>query len=504
MLRRLLVLLVVWCVSGCAQPADLDSWAERARKEFDVPGLAVGIVKDGKVVYAKGFGVRKLGSSGAVDDHTIFGVASNTKAFTAAALALLVDEGKLAWDDPVQKHLPAFQMYDPWVTREVTVRDTLCHRAGLGLGAGDLLFWPDTDLSRTDVLKATRYIKPASSLRSKYAYNNLMFLIAGEIISAISGKPYDEFVRERLLQPLGMKESYIAFHDGANVAMPHSRGWRLEGTLAPIRPTKDYTWAGAAGLKSNIQDMLKWLTAHLENKRPWKDATAREMWQVQIPQRVTDPPEPIRATKASFAGYGLGWALRDYKGRKIVTHTGGLTGMVTLTLMVPEERLGIVVLTNQEEGGAMQSLSYHILDHYFSLPAADWIAAFAKNREAQMKRAHDQAEKQQKERAKDTRPSLPLKSYAIEYRDDWYGKIPVTVEGDKLVMRFSHTPAMVADLAHWHHDTFKAVFRDHTIPDAFVTFQLDAAGQVETARMEAASNLADFSFDYHDFLLKRP
>jgi CubicO group peptidase (beta-lactamase class C family) len=394
-------------------------------------------------------------------------------------------------------------MYDPYVTRELTVRDTLCHRSGLGLGAGDLLFWPDTDVSRAEVLAAARYIRPASSLRSRYAYNNLMFIVAGEIVAAVSGKSYEDFVRERILEPLGMKESYIGFRDGVNVAMPHSRGWRLQGTLAPIKPTQDRTWAGAAGLKSNVQDMLKWLSAHLEGKRPWKDATAREMWQVQTALPVGAPPEPLKdLMKTNFAGYGLGWAVSDYRGRKIVSHGGGLTGMVTNTFMVPEERLGIVILTNQEESGAMPAVIYHILDHYVGLTGSDWIRAYLELREGRMNRALEAEKKMEAERAKDTRTSLSLKLYAREYLDEWYGKIAIHEEGGKLVMRFRRTPGMVADLEHWQHETFRAVFRDKTIPDAFVTFALNSKGQIETARMEATSSLADFSFDYHDLLLK--
>jgi CubicO group peptidase (beta-lactamase class C family) len=500
---RALVLCIVWATLCAAQPADLDVWVENTRKAFEVPGIAVGIVKDGRTVYAKGFGLRRLGDTGTVDDRTVFGVASNTKAFTAAALALLVDEGKIAWDDPVQKHLPAFTAYDPYVSRELTVRDTLCHRSGLGLGAGDLLFWPDTDVSRAQVIAATRFIKPASSIRSKYAYNNLMFVVAGEIVAAVSGRPYEEFVTERILKPLGMEDSYISFRDGPNVAIPHSRCWRLEGgTLAPITPTKDHTWAAAAGLKSNVHDMLKWLNAHLNGKRPWKDTSAREMWQVQTPLPVTDPPAALKSTKAGFAGYGLGWSLRDYKGRKIVTHGGGLTGMVTITLMVPEERLGIVVLTNHEESGALMSVVFRVLDHYLALPAWEWIAAYRAQRSETLSKAREAEAKLEAERAKESRPSLPLAAYAGKYRDDWYGEIPVEQRDGTLVLRFSRTPSMLADLKHWHYDTFRAVFRDNTIPDAFVTFSLDARGRVESARMQAVSSLADFSFDYHDLLLK--
>ena len=485
-----------------AQPADLDSWVERAMKEFEVPGIAVGIVKDGKVATAKGYGVRTLGEPGRVDERTTFGIASNTKAFTAAALGILVDEGKLQWDDAVQKHLPGFSLYDPLVTRDVTVRDLLCHRTGLGLGAGDLLFWPDTDVTRADVVSAARHIRPASTFRSKYQYNNLTFVVAGEVIAAVSGKSYDDFLRERIMTPLGMNEARIGFVPGPNVAIPHSRGWRLEGTLTPIAPTKDQTWAAAAGVKTSVTDLLKWVNGHLTGKRPWSDAAQKEMWQAHTSLQISEPPAALKSTKANFAAYGLGWSLRDYKGRKIVTHGGALTGMVSITYMIPDESLGIVVLTNQEESGAMSSIVQYIVDHYLGLPPQDWIAAYRTVRADQLKRAKAAEAKLEAERAKDSRPSLPLAQYAGEYSDAWYGKAALTEQSGKLVLRFTRTPSMVADLSHWHHNTFRAVFRDKTVPDAFVTFSLDHRGRIDGITLEAVSTLADFSFDYHDLHFK--
>ncbi len=490
-------------------PADLDAWVARAMKEFEVPGIALAIVKDDSVVLARSYGVRRLGESGPVDEHTLFGIASNSKAFTAAAIAMLVDEGKISWDDPVQKHLPSFQLFDPWVARELTVRDLLCHRSGLGLGAGDLLFWPDTDVTRDQVVAAARFIRPASSLRSRYAYNNLMFVVAGQVVEAVSGISWDDFVRQRIFVPLGMTETRITslgFRPGDNFALPHSRGWRLVGQLLPIPPTRDDTWAAAAGIKSNITDLPKWVMAQLNggklegDRRLWSEAAAREMWAAQTVVNISEPPDPLKATKANFAAYGLGWGLRDYQGRKVVSHTGGLTGMVTTVSLMPEEKLGIIVLTNQEEGGAFSSIVYHIWDHYLHLPATDWISAYRASRNEQLARAAEAEKKQEAERAGGTRPSLDLAAYAGEYLDAWYGKATITVEGGRLVLRMTHTPAMAGDLEHWHYDTFVARFRDNTIPDAFVTFTLGRDGALSQMQMAATSSLADFSFDYQDLL----
>lgn len=506
-----LLLFVLAATLAFAQPSDLDAWVQRTMKVFEVPGIAVGIVKDGKPVLLKGYGVRRLGDPAPVDEHTLFGIASNSKAFTSAAAGMLVDEGKLKWDDPVQKHLPAFQLADPYITRELTVRDLLCHRSGLGLGAGDLLFWPDTDVSRAEVLAAARHLPIASSFRSRYAYNNLTFVVAGEVVRAVSGKSWEDFVRERIFAPLGMRESEITslgFRAGRNVASPHSRGWRLEGTLTPIPWTRDDTWAAAAGIKSSVSDLARWVLAQLnegridDSRRLWSEAVAKEMWAPQTIVNISDPPAGLQATKPNFAAYGLGWSLRDYQGRKIVSHGGALTGMLTTTLLVPQERLGIVVLTNQEEGAAMAAITYHVLDHYFGLPPSDWIALFAEAGKQRMARARETERKQEAARVKDTRPSLALARYAGEYADAWYGKASVSENSGRLVLRLSRTPSMVADLEHWHYDTFRAVFRDQTIPDAFVTFSLDRHGAIAQMQLEATSSLADFSFDYQDLAFR--
>lgn len=494
-----------------APPQDLDAVVSRAMDAFEVPGVAVAIVKDGKVVHAKGYGVRRLGDAAAVDDRTLFGIASNSKAFTAAALGILVDEKKLAWDDPVSKHLPAFQMYDPYVSREITVRDTLSHRSGLGLGAGDLLFWPDTDVSRDEVVAAARFIRPASSFRSRYAYNNLMFVVAGQVVAAASGMSWDDFIRQRIFAPLGMDSSRISsvgLAPGDNAASPHSRGWRLQGELKPIPPTRDDTWAAAAGIKSNLRDLATWAAVQLRRgeidgtRRLFSESVANDMWQVTTPSRVTSPPAPLAATKANFAGYGLGWELRDYRGRIIVSHTGGLTGMVTLVLLVPSDKLGIVVLTNQEEGGAFSAIAYHILDAYLGAPATDWVGAHRQVRDDRLKRANEAEQQRAAKRNRESKPSLPLGAYAGEYADAWYGGASLTLDNGRLVLRMARTPTAVADLEHWHYDTFRAVFRDFTIPDAFVTFALDDTGTIDSMKMVATSDLADFSFDYHDLLFR--
>jgi CubicO group peptidase (beta-lactamase class C family) len=511
-LRSIFVVLIL-SVAAFAQsvvPADIDSYVDRTMKAFEVPGLSLAVVKDGKVVYAKGYGVRKLGDPAPVSENTLFGIASNTKAFTAAAIAILVDEGKLSWDDPVIKHMPSFRLADPTVTNELMVRDLLSHRAGLGLGEGDLLYFPPTDYTPAQVVERGRYLKPVSSLRSKYAYNNFMFEVAAQLIAQVSGMRFDEFIAKRIFAPLGMSSSMVtaaAYKPGGDWATPHSRGWRLEGKLEPIDVTIDNAWEGAAGIKSSAADLSKWMIVQLNSgKLPdggvlFTSTTQRQMWSVQIPIPIsssTDLPKPLLAARPQFAGYGLGWSLRDYRGHKIVSHGGALTGMVSTVQLLPEQKLGIVVLTNQEETGAYSSIVYHILDQALQVPHSDWIAAYQQQRDEALRRANEKEQKEAAARVKNSQPPAPPAKLAGRYHDDWYGDVTITQEAGKLVLRFTHTPMMVADLEFWQRDTYKAVFRDKTVPDAFVTFWFNPAGDIDQMRMVPTNDLADFSFDYQD------
>lgn len=488
-------------------PPLLDEWAERTRQQFDIPGIAVAIVKDGQVLASRGYGVRKLGNTAKVDAHTLFGIASNTKAFTTAALAILADEGKLNWDDNVTKHLPTFALQDPYVTRELTVRDLVTHRTGLGLGAGDLMFWPNTTFTRQQVLQGASQIKPATSFRSAYAYNNTMFVVAGQIIEAVTGKRYEDFIVNRIFKPLQMTEARLSNNgltDKDNTAVPHSRGWRLEGKLEPIDWTRDDTWAAAAGVKANVTDLAKWMNVHLaqgqiqEGSRLFSERMSRAMLSAQTVIAVGQQPKLLSDQQAQFSAYGLGWFLKDYRSHKVAYHGGGLTGMVTQTTLVPGLKLGVVVLTNQEEGGAFQALTNLILDYYLNANGPDWITAIHNNVQVGRKRQNERETKALAARNPNTKPSLDLKDYAKEYRDAWYGPATIALRDNHLHLRMHATPAMQGQLEHFQHNTFIARFNDKTIPDAYCNFHLDNQGKVESLKMQAISDLADFSFDYHD------
>lgn len=520
--RRCLNILAVMFVSICltislpaqtvaptAPPPDLDAYVANSMKTFEVPGLALAIVKDGKVLVAKGYGVRKLGDPTSVDEHTMFGIGSNTKAFTTAALATLVDAGRLSWDDPVYQWLPGFVMYDPYVSHEMTIRDLLTHRSGMGLGEGDLLFWPQSTYTREEIIYKLRFMKPASSFRSHYAYDNLLYMTAGQIIPAVTGTSWDEYVRQNIFVPLGMMNSNTttrAFKPGDDYALPHSR---IDGKLQVIA-LEALDNAGPAGsINSCAEDMAKWVQLQLnhgkfvdQERRLFTEERSREMWTPQTILPTGNPPGLLAGLKANFADYALGWGLRDYHGRKLVGHTGGVAGFVSRVMLVPEENLGVVVLTNAEEDGAFDSILYHILDYYFGLPPTDWIAGFKAYKNQEEKDAAETMKKAEGARDAHSKPSLPLEKYAGVYNDAWYGPITMRMENAGLVMSFDRTPGMVGDLQHWQHDTFKVHWRPHTIEDAFVTFSLKPDGSIDSAKMQAVSPLADFSFDYQDLLLK--
>ena len=505
--------------SAAAPLQDLGAYVARALKEFDVPGIGLAIVKDGKVILAKGYGVRRVGDSAPVDEQTLFGIASNSKAFTSAALAMLVDEGKLKWDDPVTQYLPDFQMYDPYVTREMTVRDLLVHRSGLGLGAGDLLYFPRSTYTSDEILRRLRYIKPATSFRSRYAYDNILYLAAGKAIQNVTGKTWAEFIKERIFTPLEMTASNTSvkeFRADSNVAVPHAR---VNGHLQTVAFSDLDNNAPAGAINSCVADMAKWVIVQLDNgliragstdaaagqqqqRRLFSAKQSREMWSPQTIIPINDPPPQLAALRPNFSAYGLGWFLSDYRGHKIVSHTGGLSGMVSKVTLVPDQKLGIIVLTNQEAGGAFQAISYRILDSFLGAPMTDWITAYRTVAQTAEANAMEVERKYQTLRNKDSKPSLPLAKYAGRYRDAWYGEITITIEDNKPVMRFSQTPSLTGDLEHYQYDTFISRWRDRALgADAFVTFALKPDGAVDQIKMQPVSPLTDFSYDFQDLLL---
>ncbi len=489
-------------------PQAIDDTVARAMQAFQVPGMAVGIVKDGKLIFAKGYGVRELGKPGRVDTDTLFQIGSNTKAITAAALSILVDEGKLRWDDKVIDLLPQFRMYDPYVTREFTVQDLLTHRSGLGAGAGDLMFYPETDITRDELIHGLRYLKPVSSFRSEYAYDNLMYAVAGQIIPAVTGQSWEDFVTKRIFTPLKMSgcvPRYDLITDHSNVAAPHVvTGGRLQ-TVPVVLMEAD----GPAGtVNCNISGMAKWLETQLAHgvapggQRLFSADRSADMWTVTTPT----PLNPLLSGLygSHFAGYGFGWELSDTRGYKRVAHNGGVLGTVTWVSMIPELNLGVVVLTNQQSDAAMEAVGGQILDAYLGGEHRDWVAiaqSIMAKRNADAKSIEDSVAKIA---AKAAPPALPLDAYAGTYRDPWRGEATVRRVGKALVLKFSRTKSLEGPLTPYQGNIFIVRWKDRNLnADAFVRFEQGVDGKASGITMQSISPATDFSFDFQDLDFKR-
>jgi len=484
---------------------------QRTMKLFDVPGIAIAVVKDGKVVATQGFGVRKLGAPDKVDAKTLFEVASNSKAFTAAALAMLVDEGKLAWDDPVTKHLPDFQMYDAYVTHEMTVRDLLTHRSGLGLGAGDLLWWPTTNFSTDDIIHKLRYIRPATSFRSSYAYDNLLYIVAGKIIAAKSGKTWGETIHERILAPVGMVSTTTSLAESAgnpDVANAHSK---INDRIAAVKAMPVPNAVGAVGINTNAEDIARWMNVLLAGGKVGTDANgkeirlysakqAREMWTAQTPMRISEPDPKLAATRPNFLAYGLGFQLRDWQGRLVAMHSGALQGFYSKVVLVPDAKLGIAILTNAESGGSLNALQYQLLDRMLNPAAAtDWIGIVKAVEDENHAKELARIGKANAARAAKSQPSLARTAYDGEYQDPWYGIATIKHEGNRQILTMSRTPDLTGELEHYQHDTFIVRWKERNFnADAYVTFALNPDGSIERMKMQPISTETDFSYDFQD------
>ncbi|HEY9255340.1 MAG TPA: serine hydrolase [Stenotrophomonas sp.] len=491
-----------------------DARVEQVMKAHEVPGMAIAIVDRGQLVQAKGYGVRQLGAPGAVDADTIFPTGSTGKAITAAALAILVDDGKLRWDDKVIDHLPDFRMYDPWVTREMTVRDLLVHRSGLGLGAGDLLFVPRTSRSRSDIVHALRNIEPATSFRSGYAYDNILYIVAGELTEAVSGQRWEDFVRERVFRPAGMVTSVSDENDrfaNPNRAQPHARlGGRVRGLgnqqVLPERKGLGQVGAPAGGLSSSANDLARWLQVQLgqgvlpgsEGKRLYSEAAARELWTPQVLVPIQRYPAPISDITPQFSGYALGWNVQDYRGVKVIQHGGAVFGVLTFIVMVPERGFGMSLQINSEDVTVMRGLMYEVLDEYLGQPPRDWVAAFDEWNRQRLAAGVAALDATAKQVPKAGRPPFPLAGYIGDYADPWYGPMSISQRGGKLRLDFRKTPDMAGTLSYWQYDTFRVDWDDASLEPAYVTFGRDAEGKVAQVKMKAVSPVADFSYDYQD------
>jgi len=504
-----LLLAVLWGSQteiAQAQSPDLgrlDDQIAGVQRDWPVPGLAVVIVKDGRIALMKGYGEREMGTGDPVDENTLFAIASNTKAFTSASLAMLVEEGKLSWDDPVREHLPWFQLYDPYVSEKMRVRDLLSHRSGLGTYSGDLL-WYGTGYSAEEVVRRARFLPQAGPFRASYGYSNLMFIAAGEVIAQASGMAWADFVRGRILEPLGMDRTVTSTTDlegMENVATPH-KNWTDR-----VEPIEWYNWdamAAAGGIISSVSDLARWLQLQLGHGEArgltlFSPEASWEMWTVHTPRAVSAGSRASSPT-THFRGYGLGWSLNDDRGRLVVSHGGGYDGMFSRVVLVPEEDLAVAVLTNAMTS-VTTAITNMILDSYLGGDERSWSEDLLRSWRMGRARFEARQDRFEEEAVEGTTPSLPLQAYAGTYSSALYGDAEVSLEDGALVLRLLPNPDLVADLVPLHHDSFLMEWRNTFawFGKGAATFVLDPYGEVTEVKLDVPND----DLWFHELELKR-
>ncbi len=512
-MRKIVLLLLLITCNTFAQISEkqVDELVENTLKSFDVPGIAVAIVKDGKVVLSKGYGVKSILTNEKVDANTLFGIASNSKAFTTAAIAMLVDEKKINWDDKVKQYLPDFKMYNEYVSNEFTIRDLVTHRSGLGLGAGDLMIWPDgSDFKPDDIIHNLQYLKPVSAFRTKYDYDNLLYIVAGEVIEKASGQSWCDFIETRIMKPLEMNSSAASFlrlKDTTNIIAPHVP---TDGKLKVISRYKNQTFDAAAGIYSSVYDLSKWMIMHLEKGKYglgkqyqlFSKKEQDEMWQLQTIIPVTTKPP----YNTHFSGYGLGWFLSDVKGYKQVTHTGGLEGIVTQTTLFPELNLGIVVLTNQQSGAAFSAITNTIKDSYLGIPHTNYVEIYSKQEKENIATADKTTYEVWATVAKNQKDKLKIdyKKYTGLYVDNWFGKVELLEKKGKLFFKSTRSSQLAGEVFFYKKNTFVVKWDTRSFnADAFLLFEMNEKGESYGLKMKPISELTDFSYDFQDLDFNR-
>jgi CubicO group peptidase (beta-lactamase class C family) len=516
--KALLFALLLAAVPGDAladPPKGFVEHVEALRQDSGAPGIAIAIVEHGKTTLSHGWGVRKLGDAAKVDADTIFATGSTGKAFTVTAVATLVDQGKLKWDDKVVDHIPWFQMYDPWVSREITIRDLMVHRSGLGLGAGDLMFVPRTNLNRKQTVERLRYIKPATSFRSGYAYDNVLYVVLGQLIEEVTGKTWEDYMAAEILKRGGMTDStatYDARYATRNRAFPHGRvGGVLRGdgpnSVLNERDELGRNAMPAGGLAMSANDLAQWLKIQLAHGampnggRLFSEDAAKEMWTPVTPMPITEWPGDLAPVTPKYSAYALGWDVEEYRGARLIWHSGGVFGAISVVVLLPDQDVGFAIVINSEEAALRRGLMYELLDHYLGLPDNGWYKKWDSFVDARLE-GGKAALAQMQDNPVQAGPSLATGAYAGTYRDPWYGDVVVSERDGGLWIDFKSTPRMDGKLVHYQYDTFRTAFTDTALENALVTFQLDAHGKVERVKLVAASPLADFSYDYQDLDLR--
>ena len=514
-LQSVFILLFTFLVFGTSlgqlTPSEVDALVENTLKEFNVAGTAVAIVKDGKIIHSKGYGVKSIDTKKPVNKHTNFAIASNSKAFTTTALAMLVEEGKLSWNDKVIQHIPEFKMYNDYVTQNFNIVDLLTHRSGLSLGMGDLMLFPDgADFTIDDILNSFQYFEPVSAFRTKWDYDNLLYLVAGELVGRVSGVSWEQFVQNRILKPLGMDQSYSSMNqvsDFSNLASPHTTE---TGPMRATEPFEEMINGAAGGILANVEDLSQWMLVQLNHgkygenleKELFTQASQNEMWKLHTLLDVNRNPR----YNSHFSGYGLGWGLTDLNGNLSVSHTGGLPGMLSRTILIPDLNLGVVVLTNTSNGGAgvFGAVSRTIVDSYLGLDDYEWTKKFS-DYYSQKESTGDAITTEVWETvAKANNDDINSENYLGTYEDKWFGKITVSMKDNQLWFTSHRSPKLNGPMAYYKANSFaiKWEFQDMN-GDAFAMFALDEEGKAQSIKMKGISPNIDFSFDFQDLNLQR-
>ncbi len=466
-----------------AQLKEFDAYAEKSRAAWQMPGMAVAVVKDGKVIFKKGYGVRQVGTKNMVDTQTIFGCGSTTKAMTAVCMALLVDEGKVNWDDAVIKYLPEFQLYDPAVARELKIRDLFIHNSGVG--NTDFL-WGVMDVSSEEILRKMQQVKPSYSLRSSFIYQNIFYLAAGKVIEKISGQKWEDFIQARIFQPLGMKRTFSTLKSiqDPNQSKPH---YFVHGYIKTIEPTSVDRVGPAGSVYSCIDDISKWVVCMLDSSkyeggRLLKSGTWAELFRPQVIIPASEFYPTMQLTKPNWTTYGLGWFQHDYKGKKINYHTGSLAGEIAIHGQLPDAKLGIYVFGNYDHAEVRHALVYKAFDVFALGGNRDWNTEFLALYTG-IKEKGEKAERDfEVKRVANTNPSKSLTDYTGRYSDSLYGEVEVTLVGNKLFVNANNF--LKATLSHWHYDTFRGEYEKDWYGKANASFSLNVTGKVEKLNFE--------------------
>ncbi len=464
-----------------AKIKEFDAYVDKARKEWQVPGMAVAIVKDGQVIFKKGYGVRQLGKTDPVDTQTLFACASTTKAMTATCMGILVDQGKVKWDDQVINYLPEFELYDPFVTRELKIKDLFTHNTGVG--NADYL-WVNMNIPSNEILQKMRLVKPSYSMRAGYTYQNIFYLVAGKVIEKVSGQPWEEFIRQNIFSKIGMNRTFPVLREvkDGNQSSPH---YNVDNSILVIERTSADAIGAAGSVWSCADDMSKWALCMLDSSkysggRLLKAKTWQEIFkpQVVIPQSYPT----MQLTKPNWTTYALGWFQHDYKGKKVNFHTGSLAGEIAIHGQLPEERLAIYVFGNYDHAEVRHALLYKSFDLFALGGDRDWSSEFF----ALYKKLDDQQEKQKQDfeakRLPNTKPSLALADYAGKYTDPLFGQLEIATEGNSLSVNMNNF--VKAKLEHWHLDTFRGWYQKKWYGQATLNYSIGADGKISKVNFD--------------------